>query len=327
MREEECHSLRLPEELWVARSLRGEGKVQLTGATYRDDEYITETRYLQQPKGTTSVITGFNAIGGRAITKHKEDKRDPPTGVRLQRRLEEVAMLLDEVTDLMRDCPPQLRLKQGLDSRMQSPAGGWDVEAAAKIQAFFFDPQASREFARNAFLVQQGNILVTQQCVRFVLLQYQNDLLHLKAAAEAATIGSHAHGGAGRARGGGFIPIGGLPLGGISTSSAKKPDTDKEETDDYVAASKESLYYDLLSILHSIPIQCIAVNGPSLVNCVRYVASGLLDTVQFKPPSATEDQQGEGEASNVARAQGYLIDFLSILSDIEKNYSLDDDAG
>lgn len=177
--------------------------------------------------------------------------------------------------------------------------------------------------------MQQGNILVTQQCVRFVLLQYQNDLLHLKAAAEAATsglLGSHAHGGA-SARGGGFIPIGGLPLGGISTSSAKKPETEKEESDDYVAASKESLYYDLLSILHSIPIQCIAVNGPSLVNCVRYVASGLLDTVQFKPPSAAEDHQGEREASNAARAQGYLIDFLSILSDIEKNYSLDDDEG
>ncbi|KAJ9116939.1 hypothetical protein QFC22_004597 [Naganishia vaughanmartiniae] len=291
MREEECYSLRLPEEL--------------------DDEYITETRYLQQPKGSTSVITGFNAsirihcLGGRAITKHQEDKREPPSGVRLQRRLEEVATLLEEVTNLMRDCPPQLRLKEGLDSRVQSPAGGWDVEAAAKIQAFFFDPQASREFARNAFLVQQGNIWVTQQCIRFVLLQYQNDLLHLKA---ASTLKSSMHATPG------FKQIGGLPLGGISTS--KKPE---EETKDYVAASKESLYYDLLSILHSIPIQCIAVNGPSLANCVRYVASGLLDTVQCK-----SEYNSDGEA-NVARAQGYLIDFLSILSDIEKNYSLDDD--
>lgn len=86
-----------------------------------------------------------------------------------------------------------------------------------------------------------------------------------------------------------------------------------------MAASKESLYYDLLSILHSIPIQCIAVNGPSLVNCVRYVASGLLDTVQLK------NEDGMDEEAGVARAQGYLIDFLSILSDIEKNYSLDDD--
>lgn len=41
MREEDCYSLHLPEEL--------------------DDEYITETRYLPQPPGVTSIITGFNA--------------------------------------------------------------------------------------------------------------------------------------------------------------------------------------------------------------------------------------------------------------------------
>lgn len=60
-----------------------------------------------------------NTVGGRAITKHKEDKRDPPTGVRLQRRLEEVSIMLDEVTNVMKDCPSQLRLKEGLDSRVQ----------------------------------------------------------------------------------------------------------------------------------------------------------------------------------------------------------------
>jgi hypothetical protein len=33
----------------------------LTSSRHRDDDYITETRYLQQPEGMTSVITGFNA--------------------------------------------------------------------------------------------------------------------------------------------------------------------------------------------------------------------------------------------------------------------------
>lgn len=28
-------------------------------------------------------------------------------------------MMLDEVTNVMKDCPPQLRLKEGLDSRVQ----------------------------------------------------------------------------------------------------------------------------------------------------------------------------------------------------------------
>jgi hypothetical protein len=35
--------------------------------------------------------------------------------------------------------------------------------------------------------------------------------------------------------------------------------------------------------------------------------------------------RGEVSAS-VLRAQGYLLDFLSILSEIEKNYQLDDDV-
>lgn len=65
----------------------------------------------------------LHIVGGRAITKHKEDKRDPPTGVRLERRLEEVSLMLDEVTNVMKDCPPQLRLKEGLDSRVQRCAG------------------------------------------------------------------------------------------------------------------------------------------------------------------------------------------------------------
>lgn len=76
----------------------------------------------------------------------------------------------------------------------------------------------------------------------------------------------------------------------------------------------------------SIPIQCIAVNGPSLVNAVRYVASALLDTVQGKTVQADSSSSGQTEMSaSVLRAQGYLIDFLSILSEIEKKYQLDDD--
>jgi len=60
MREEDCYSLRLPEELLVkeacVRTLTG-----LMSNCLRDDEYITETRYLHQPKGYTSLITGLNA--------------------------------------------------------------------------------------------------------------------------------------------------------------------------------------------------------------------------------------------------------------------------
>jgi len=75
----------------------------------------------------------------------------------------------------------------------------------------------------------------------------------------------------------------------------------------------------------SIPIQCIAVNGPSLVNSVRYIASALLDTVAVNSEPESKSSHLDTEQSNsVLRAQGYLIEFLSVLSDIEKHYSWSD---
>lgn len=70
--------------------------------------------------------------------------------------------MLDEVMSVMKGCPPELKLKGGMDSRVQSPAGGWDVEATAKLKQLFFDPKASREDARDAILVQAGNIYTNQ---------------------------------------------------------------------------------------------------------------------------------------------------------------------
>jgi hypothetical protein len=72
------------------------------------------------------------------------------------------------------------------------------------------------------------------------------------------------------------------------------------------------------------------VNGPSLVNSVRYIASALLDTVAMNSSiesdtNKSSSQQMNPEQNNsVLRAQGYLIDFLTILSDIEKHYSWTD---
>ncbi|KAF8478195.1 fungal-specific transcription factor domain-containing protein [Russula ochroleuca] len=82
-----------------------------------------------------------------------------------------------------------------------------------------------------------------------------------------------------------------------------------------VADDREAVASDLLNILHNIPIQSIATNGPSLVHKVRFVASTLLDAVR-KPETAP---------ATAARAHAYLWDFLSILSEIERNYLLDDD--
>lgn len=82
-----------------------------------------------------------------------------------------------------------------------------------------------------------------------------------------------------------------------------------------VAEDREAVASDLLNILHSIPIQSIATNGPSLVHKVRFVASTLLDAVR----------KAETAPASAARAHAFLWDFLSILSEVERNYLLDDD--
>ncbi|TFK52198.1 hypothetical protein OE88DRAFT_1678200 [Heliocybe sulcata] len=77
-----------------------------------------------------------------------------------------------------------------------------------------------------------------------------------------------------------------------------------------MAEEREAVASELLNILHSIPIQSIATNGPSLVHKVRFVASTLLDAVR----------KAETAPASAARAHAYLWDFLSILSEIERNY-------
>ncbi|KAF8133853.1 fungal-specific transcription factor domain-containing protein [Boletus edulis] len=63
-----------------------------------------------------------------------------------------------------------------------------------------------------------------------------------------------------------------------------------------VAEDREAVASDLLNILHSIPIQSIATNGPSLVHKVRFVASTLLDTVR----------KAETAPASAARAHAFL---------------------
>ncbi|KAF5382451.1 hypothetical protein D9615_003005 [Tricholomella constricta] len=63
-----------------------------------------------------------------------------------------------------------------------------------------------------------------------------------------------------------------------------------------VSEDREAVASDLLNILHSIPIQSIATNGPSLVHKVRFVASTLLDAVR----------KAETAPASAARAHAYL---------------------
>ena len=66
----------------------------------------------------------------------------------------------------------------------------------------------------------------------------------------------------------------------------------------WTSEDREAVASDLLNVLHAIPIQCIATNGPSLVHKVRFVASTLLDAVR----------KAETDSASAARAHAYLCE-------------------
>jgi len=168
----------------------------------------------------------------------------------------------------------------------ESHGAGFTEGAFAEIKEFFDSPNANRENASNPFLVMQANVYVTQQLVRFVIEQYRHELVTLMREngiepGQCGSIGAAAE----------------LAKGG------------------WTSEDREAVASDLLNVLHSIPIQSIATNGPSLVHKVRFVASTLLDSVR----------KADSAPASAARAHAYLWEFLSILSEIERNYLLADD--
>ncbi|EJC97940.1 uncharacterized protein FOMMEDRAFT_97406 [Fomitiporia mediterranea MF3/22] len=252
-----------------------------------DDEYITPNGILPQPHGKTAIVSGLNYISrifallGEIQVRIRVDKRSPPQGHFATARLEEVRSLHTRIMSALMHTPAPLRLKSaGVQaSHMPAELGGAGFRQAtfAEVKDFFDNPNASRANASNAFLVMQANLYVTQQLVRFVIEQYRDELIaQLRGTTDMRII---------------------------------------EEQEAVVAEGREAVASDLLNVLHSIPIQSIATNGPSLVHKVRFVASSLLDAVR----------KAETAPATAARAHAYLWDFLSILSEIERNYLLDDD--
>ncbi|KAH8114312.1 fungal-specific transcription factor domain-containing protein [Phellopilus nigrolimitatus] len=252
-----------------------------------DDEYITPNGILPQPHGKTAIVSGLNYISrifallGEIQVRIRVDKRSPPQGPFATARLEEVRSLHARIMSALVHTPAPLRLKSAGVHSSQLPAelggAGFRQATFAEVKDFFDNPNASRANASNAFLVMQANLYVTQQLVRFVIEQYRDDLItQLRGTNDARAI---------------------------------------EEHELAVAEGREAVASDLLNVLHSIPIQSIATNGPSLVHKVRFVASTLLDAVR----------KAETAPASAARAHAYLWDFLSILSEIERNYLLDDD--
>ncbi|KAI5119189.1 hypothetical protein M0805_004444 [Coniferiporia weirii] len=248
-----------------------------------DDEYITPTGILPQPHGKTAMVSGLNYISrifallGEIQVRIRVDKRSPPQGPFATARLEEVRSLHARIMSALMHAPAPLRLKSTTGGHAELGGAGFRQATFAEVKDFFDNPNASRANASNAFLVMQANLYVTQQLVRFVIEQYRDELIS--------------------------------QLRGVNDTRAI------EEHEIAVAEGREAVASDLLNVLHSIPIQSIATNGPSLVHKVRFVASTLLDAVR----------KAETAPASAARAHAYLWDFLSILSEIERNYLLDDD--
>ncbi|CAE6427039.1 hypothetical protein ACGC1H_004634 [Rhizoctonia solani] len=263
-----------------------------------DDEYITLNGIQPQPHGKTAIVSGLNYISrifallGEILVRIRVDKRSPPQGPFATARLEEVRSLHTRICSALMHAPPALRLKpnpgrhgsKGLGyssmTGQQDEYGGAGFRKAAfaEVKDFFDNPNASRANAMNPYLVMQANLYVTQQLVRYVIEQYREELV----------------------------------------SSMRQNSTDNFDAEALRSGSsedREQIAIDLLNVLHSIPIQSIATNGPSLVHKVRFVASTLLDAVR----------KAETAPASAARAHAYLWDFLSILSEIERNYLLDDD--
>jgi hypothetical protein len=197
---------------------------------------------------------------------------------------------------------------------------------SADIRQLLLDPtKANRAIVKDGFLVQQANIYVTQQMVRYIVLQYREELglQQDKEMQQQTGLDDNEPPGAPSRR---------------RLSIARRPGFTEED--------KNQIASDLLMILSKIRMEVIAVNSVALVAKVRFVASTLLDALQTSSSSLGQHGGSPEMNERTARAQGYLCgwrqfpietlsdrrlansysgDFLRILSDIEALYVTDDD--
>ncbi|WWD18047.1 hypothetical protein CI109_102494 [Kwoniella shandongensis] len=278
-----------------------------------DDDYITADTYLPQPEGYVPQLCGFRIITevhqvtGHILNIRRQDKVRPPQGYALHMRLKEIDKAYDRLMAITDNSPPQLRLDYKRDRRSpKSLSPGWDVRAKNDIRAIFLDPHPDTEQNKDFYVVQQANIYVTQQFVRYTIIQYRNELLNLKASQDGVR-----------------------PAWSESSSSAHRFPGDTtiglREKARWLGRSYqeewEEVIIDMLAILHAIPMKVLAVNSFPVVEKVRFVASALLDAINPNEPQAAS----KAEQTPAQRAQKNLWQFLSILSGIEALYSLTDD--
>jgi len=256
--------------------LRLEDAAALRLPTEVDDEQITSSGIAPQPLGRTPLISGFNIntnlfrILNDALLLQR--RKAPPTVDSILADLQNVNELRERVMQTALEVATPLQLRRAYDSRVSSPAQDWEAKLQARFMDFFHSAGDSNH-ALNSFLVMQGNILVTQHVVRLVLLQTRESLYQQLAMLTQ-------------------MPINGVGgLAGLQMSEAA-----------------EDIACELLDGLNSLPVECVATNGPSLVQKVRFVAIQLMECSIAPSPTT-------------ARAQKLLMQFLSVLSVIEGMYT------
>ncbi|KNX49904.2 hypothetical protein CNBG_9472 [Cryptococcus deuterogattii R265] len=244
-----------------------------------DDEYITRTEYRTFPVYETSTIAGFNiatrifGIIGETLSLQSTVRRQSPlTPEDILARLRRVEAISEDLAKVVVDIPAALRLTE-TPAPLQIPTSSqdWGQDIFAQLDLYFAQPESSRSIAKESFLVLKGNIYVTHALARFVLIRCKDEIM-----AQTSS------------------------LRGFTRTATERIVTYSYDTQD----RDETVIVDLLKALHSIPIQNLAVNGPSLVNKVRYVAISLLDALDANNPVSPEG--------------AYLLDFLDILSEIEQ---------
>nr|XP_019012481.1 uncharacterized protein I206_03329 [Kwoniella pini CBS 10737]OCF51262.1 hypothetical protein I206_03329 [Kwoniella pini CBS 10737] len=237
-----------------------------------DDEWITRTEYLEFPPGRTSTIAGFKIVGDALVLRRTVRREVPLTPESILAYLRRLELIADDLKAVLKDIPPALRLEE-TPAPLEIPETNqeWGQDILAQLDVYFTNAHETRSIAKESFLVLKGNIYVTHALARYVLLKCRDEIV------EQAN------------------PDGGVELS--VTARMVKLFTGRQDR-------YEHIVLDLLKALHSIPIQNLAVNGPSLVNKVRYVAVALLDALDAQNPVSPEG--------------AYLLDFLGILSEIEQ---------
>ncbi|KIO27417.1 hypothetical protein M407DRAFT_7297 [Tulasnella calospora MUT 4182] len=245
--------------------------------------------YLPMDRDEVRLIAEIISIVRRDVHK-------PPSDATAVARLEEVCEIHRRILNVFNDVPPELRLRNTSARRAALGHGSQpafpllDLDAggfAADFDGAGFTQAAIAEVNQlfdnpNANREDAGNAFLVMQANIYVT-QHRHQL------------------------------VASLRGAGYDLSLVHSPIVAAEiARGGWTAEDREAVARDLLQVLHTIPILSIATNGPSLVHKVRFVASTLLDSIR----------EADTAPKPAARALNYLWDFLAILSEIERNYSL-----